>query len=53
MQSTYNLYRGFKKLGVFKSIKEAKQYTNDDGIYTLIGSNGYKSYWNIINGTIY
>lgn len=50
---SYSLFIGFRKLGVFTSVKEAKQYSTDDGVYSLIGSNGYRSYWNILNGVLY
>ncbi len=49
----YTLYKGFKKLREFTSIRKAKNYTNTDGVYKLVGSDGYSDSWQILNGVIY
>lgn len=43
----YKLFIGFRKLGEFASIREAKQYAEDCGLYgvfSLIG-NSYHNSW--------
>ena len=50
----YRLFKGFKFLNEFESIFEAKQQApKDDGVYNLLGSNGYRDSWQIVNGAIY
>lgn len=53
MKKTFKLFKGFRLLGVFNSIEEAKkQAPNEDGVYNLIGEN-YRSSWQIISGKLY
>lgn len=51
----YSLFKGFKKLGEFKSILEAKKNApNDDGVYNLINRDiNYRSSWQMLNGCYY
>ena len=44
---TYKLYVGFRKLGEFNSIWQAKQFARDSGLsgtFSLIGD-GYRDSW--------
>lgn len=50
----YRLYKGFKKLGEYKTIKEAKNRApKEDGVYNIKGDNGYSDSWQIIRGVFY
>lgn len=51
----YTLYKGFKKLGVYFSIIDAKKLCpKEDGVYNLISSDKmYRDSWMIINGVLY
>lgn len=52
-KNVYSLFKGFKKLGEYSSILEAKNNApKEDGVYNLLGNN-YRSSWIIINGTYY
>lgn len=52
--TTYFLFKGFKKLGAFNSILEAKQAAPDeDGVYNVTDGKGYRSSWQILNGVYY
>ena len=49
----YRLYKGFKLIGEFDTILEAKQNApKEDGVYNLIGD-GYRDSWQILKGIIY
>lgn len=49
----YRLYKGFKKIGEYNSIADAKKNApKEDGTYNLIGGY-YRNSWMIINGIIY
>lgn len=51
--STYRLFKGFKLIGEYNSISEAKKNAPiGDGVYNLLGNN-YSSSWQILNGTYY
>lgn len=47
----FKLFKGFKLIGIYTSISEAKkQAPKDDGVYNLIETNGnYRSSWQIVN----
>ncbi len=48
-ENIYTLFFGFRKLGEFKSILEAKKFVQDcceGGIFNLIGTN-YSNIWHI------
>lgn len=50
---SYKLYKGFKLIGEFDTIFEAKKNApKEDGVYNLIGQN-YRDSWQIVNGQIY
>lgn len=50
----YRLYKGFKMIGKYGSILEAKKNApKEDGIYNLKGDNGYMDSWQYLNGTYY
>lgn len=52
----YKLFRGFKKIGEYRSISEAKKMApyNQDGIYNLVSSDKtYRDSWQIVNGKLY
>lgn len=50
----YRLYKGFNKIGEYKTVFEAKQNApKDDGAYNLIGDGWYRDSWIILNGVIY
>lgn len=51
--SNFRLYKGFKKIGEFSSIMEAKNNSpKEDGVYNLKGKN-YRDSWQIVNGVCY
>ena len=44
----YKLFIGFRKLGEFPNIPQAKQFATDSnliGIFSLLGSNNYHDSW--------
>lgn len=54
MKSVYRLFIGFRKLGEFASIREAKQYaqsSNLAGVFNLIGEN-YRDSWYVFKSEI-
>lgn len=49
----YKLFKGFKLIGEYNSISEAKKNApNEDGVYNLIGG-CYRVSWQILNGVLY
>ena len=49
----YRLYKGFKLIGTYSSIFDAKKNApKEDGVYNLKGDN-YRDSWQIVNGHIY
>lgn len=49
----YRLYKGFKLIGIYSSIFDAKKNApKEDGVYNLKGDN-YRDGWQIVNGHIY
>lgn len=51
---TYSLFKGFKKLGNYTSISEAKKNApNEDGVYNITNGNDFRSSWQILNGVYY
>jgi hypothetical protein len=49
----YTLYKGFKIIGEYKSILDAKNKSpKEDGVYNLKGLN-YRDSWQIVNGEFY
>lgn len=49
----YRLYKGFKLIGIYSSILDAKKNApKEDGVYNLKGEN-YRDSWQIVNGHIY
>jgi hypothetical protein len=49
----YKLYKGFKLVGEYESILEAKKNApKEDGVYNLKGKN-YRDSWQIIKGEYY
>lgn len=51
--ANFRLYRGFKLLGEYNSILEAKKNApKEDGVYNLKGDN-YVDSWQIVNGVNY
>ena len=49
----FRLYKGFKMLGEYSSIFEAKKNSpKDDGVYNIKGEN-YRDSWQIVNGLFY
>lgn len=54
MKSIYSLFIGFRKLGEFSSIWDAKQFarsTNFAGVFNLIGEN-YRDSWYVFKSEI-
>lgn len=51
---TYKLFKGFKKLGEFSKISEAKKEAEKygDGVFNLISEN-YRTSWQVLNGVYY
>jgi hypothetical protein len=50
----YKLFKGFKLIGKFKTILEAKENTpKEDGVYNLTDGNGYRDSWQYLNGVYY
>jgi hypothetical protein len=50
---TYRLYKGFKLIGEYDTIMEAKKNAPKiDGVYNLKGEN-YRDSWQIVNGEVY
>lgn len=48
----YKLFIGFRKLGEFPTILEAKKYANDSklrGLFSLLGDN-YSDQWYVFGG---
>lgn len=53
MKTVYKLFKGFKLIGEYNSISEAKKNApKEDGVYNLLGGN-YRSSWKILNGVYY
>jgi len=49
----FRLYKGFKMVGIYDTIFDAKKNApRADGVYNLKGKN-YKDSWQIINGVLY
>lgn len=54
MKATCKLFKGFKLIGEYDSIREAKKDApKEDGVYNLLDGKGYRSSWQILNGTYY
>lgn len=49
----YKLFIGFRLVGVFHSILSAKKAATSDGVYNIIGPNGYRDSWQVLNGISY
>lgn len=52
---TYKLFKGFKLVGEYSSIYEAKKNApKEDGVYNLISSDKtYRDSWQIVDGILY
>lgn len=51
--NNYRLFKGFKKLGEYATIREAKaKAPKTDGVYNLKGPGGYWDSWQIVSGLI-
>lgn len=51
----YKLFVGFRKLGEFPTIHEAKQYAhnlNEAGVFTLLGNRYYRDSWYVSESDI-
>jgi len=51
----YILFIGFRKLGEFSTIQEAKKYAqdmNEAGVFTLLGNGYYRDSWYVSESEI-